>query len=61
MNADFSRIHTLSCNEEALDSRHRFMLADLIDQRANRWRPRKEVSAPAVCPRPRPRPRPTLA
>jgi hypothetical protein len=42
MNVYFGRIETLSRNE-ALDSRHRFMLLDLIDQRRNRWRPRKEV------------------
>ena len=40
----FSRIETLARNEAALDSRHRFMLIDLIEQRRNRWRPRKEVS-----------------
>lgn len=39
----FTRIEQLARNEAALDSRHRFMLMDLIDQRRNRWRPRKEV------------------
>ena len=43
INVYFSRIETLATNEAALDSRHRFMLMDLIDQRRNRWRPRKEV------------------
>lgn len=43
MTVYFNRIEQLSRNEEALDSRHRFMLVDLIEQRRNRWRPRKEV------------------
>lgn len=43
MNVYFSRIDALAQNEAALDSRHRFMLLDLIEQRRNRWRPRKEV------------------
>lgn len=43
MDIYFSRIKALSGNEAALDSRHRFMLLDLMEQRRNRWRPRKEV------------------
>lgn len=43
MNVYFTRIDQLARNEAALDSRHRFMLLDLIEQRRNRWRPRKEV------------------
>ncbi|KAI3424276.1 hypothetical protein D9Q98_009630 [Chlorella vulgaris] len=46
MTVYFNRIEQLSRNEEALDSRHRFMLVDLIEQRRNRWRPRKEVEGP---------------
>lgn len=44
MNVYFGRIALLAENEAALDSRHRFMLLDLIEQRRNRWRPRKEAS-----------------
>lgn len=46
MNVYFSRIEVLAGNEAALDSRHRFMLLDLIEQRRNRWRPRKEAEGP---------------
>ena len=39
----FNRIDSLS-NNEALDSRHRFMLHDLIDLRRNHWVLRRKVS-----------------
>lgn len=42
MGVYFGRIEQLAGNE-ALDQRHRFMLLDLIEQRRNRWRLRKEV------------------
>ena len=42
MGVYFGRIEQLAGNE-ALDQRHRFMLLDLIEQRRNRGRLRKEV------------------
>jgi translation initiation factor 4G len=41
----FKRIDDLTKNE-ALDSRHRFMLHDLIDLRRNNWVLRRKVSLP---------------
>ncbi len=46
MGAYFKRIDVLSKNEEALDSRHRFMLADLIDLRRNNWVLRRATEGP---------------
>lgn len=43
----FNRIDSLS-NNEALDSRHRFMLRDLIDLRRNHWVLRRKVSGFAI-------------
>jgi len=46
MGAYFKRIDVLSKNEDALDSRHRFMLADLIDLRRNSWVLRRQTEGP---------------
>jgi len=46
MGAYFKRIDVLSRNEDALDSRHRFMLADLIDLRKNNWVLRRQTEGP---------------
>lgn len=46
MGAYFKRIEALVKNEEALDSRHRFMLADLIDLRRNNWVLRRATEGP---------------
>ena len=45
MGAYFKRIEDLSKNE-ALDSRHRFMLHDLIDLRRNSWVLRRKEEGP---------------
>lgn len=42
----FNRIQDLMKNE-ALDSRHRFMLNDLVDLRNNNWVERRKVSTSA--------------
>lgn len=45
MEVYFKRVDALS-NNEALDSRHRFMLLDLIDLRSNRWTERRKAEGP---------------
>lgn len=45
MGAYFRRIEALMKNE-ALDSRHRFMLADLVDLRKNNWVQRLKAEGP---------------
>ena len=46
MEVYFKRIEVLAKNEDALDSRHRFMLQDLVDQRRNNWVERRKSEGP---------------
>jgi len=46
MDAYFRRMDLLSKNTEALSSRHRFMLQDVIEMRAKNWRERRKEEGP---------------
>ncbi|XP_065191358.1 eukaryotic translation initiation factor 4 gamma 2-like [Sycon ciliatum] len=51
MDQYFSRIEQFSKNEERLPPRNRFMLLELIELRANLWRPRRVVAEAQPAPR----------